>query len=70
MELITLCGLFIVIIAVMAEIELAAKKIGKMVRTSRLTNKNGLHAKAVSHCDSMTSLPVCLSQLPRYQKAA
>lgn len=69
MELITLCGLAVVLIAIWEEFERAVKTVDKMIHSRRL---KGLTAadRTDRHHDSMTSLPICLASLPRYQKTA
>lgn len=68
MEL-ALCGLAVVLFALWVEFELAVKAIGKFFRSSRFAGKANSHRTGNLH-DGLTSLPICLDSLPRYQKTA
>jgi hypothetical protein len=59
MELITLCGLVIVVFGLWVEFELAVKAVVKMIRNN----------KAVQHPVYMSRMPICLAKLPRYRES-
>lgn len=65
MELITLCGLVIVVFGLWVEFELAVKAIVKMIRSSRFF-KDAFTNKEVQHPVSMSRLPICLAKLSHY----
>ena len=59
MELITLCGLVIVVFGLWVEFELAVKAVVKMIRNN----------KAVQHPVYMSRMPICLAKLPHYRES-
>jgi len=59
MELITLCGLVIVVFGLWVEFELAVKAVVKMIRNN----------KAVRHPVYMRRMPICLAKLPHYRES-
>lgn len=65
MELITLCGLAIVAFGLWVELELAAKRIVKMIRNSRFM-KDGTNTP-VRQPVLMVRMPMCLAKLPHYR---
>jgi len=58
MELITLCGLVIVVFGLWVEFELAVKAVVKMIRNN----------KAVQHPVYKSRMPICLAKLPHYRQ--
>ena len=60
MELITLCGLVIVVFGLWVEFELAVKRVVKMIRSY----------KAVQHPVCMSRMPICLAKLSHYRESA
>lgn len=68
MELITLCGLVIVVFGLWVEFELAAKMVVKMIRNSKFVKDNSTN-KAVQQLASMSRLPICLAKLPPYRQS-
>lgn len=69
MEL-TLCGLAVVLFALWVEFELAVKTVGKMIRNRRCNGKGAAANRTANQTAFITSLPICLDSLPRYQKTA
>jgi hypothetical protein len=69
MELITLCGLVIVVFGLWVEFELALKAVVKMMRNCRRI-KDDFAKKAVQHPVYMTRMPVCLTNLSNYSEGA
>jgi len=67
MELITLCGLVIVVFGLWVEFELAVKAVVKMIRNSKFI-KVGFANTAVQHPDYMSRMPICLAKLPAYRQ--
>ena len=67
MELITLCGLMIVVFGLWAEFEVAVKAVVKMIRNSKFIQDDSTN-KAVQHPVSMSSIPICLAKLPPYRQ--
>jgi len=65
MELITLCGLVIVVFGLWVEFELAVKVVVKMIRNSKFI-KDDFTKAAVRHPVYMSRMPICLAKLPHY----
>jgi len=65
MELITLCGLVIVIFGLWVEFELAVKTVVKIIRNCKFV-KDGFTNKAVRHPVYMSRMPVCLADLSQH----
>ncbi len=66
MELITLCGLVIVVFGLWVEFKLALKAAAKMIRTSTFIQEVFTH-KTVQHPASMSRIPLCLAKLTHYR---
>lgn len=67
MELITLCGLVIVVFGLWVEFDLAVKAVVKMIRNSRFI-KDDFTSKAVQRPVYMSRMPICLAKLPAYRQ--
>ena len=65
MELITLCGLVIVVFGFWVEFELAVKAVVKMIRNSRFI-KDDFTNTAVQHPVYMSRMPICLAKLSQH----
>ena len=67
MELITLCGLVIVVFGLWVEFKLAVKAVVKMIRNSRFM-KDDFKNTAVQRPAYMSRMPICLANLPSYRQ--
>jgi hypothetical protein len=67
MELITLCGLVIVVFGLWVEFDLAVKAVVKMIRNSK-SIKNDFKNTAVQYPVHMSRMPICLANLPSYRQ--
>jgi len=67
MELITLCGLVIVVFGLWVEFELAVKVVVKMIRNSKLM-KDDFTNTAVQHPVYMRRMPICLASSHHYRE--
>ena len=67
MELITLCGLVIVVFVLWVEFDLALKAVVKMIRNSKFI-KVGFTNTAVQHPVYMSRMPICLAKLPAHRQ--
>ena len=63
MELITLCGLVIVVFGLWVEFELAVKVVVKMIRSNSRFTKDGFTNAAVQPPLYMGRMPICLAKL-------
>lgn len=68
MELITFCGLIIVVLGLWAEFKLAAKAVVKIFGTRSL--KDDHTAKAVQQTVTMSRMPICLANFSHYLESA
>lgn len=66
MELITLCGLVIVVFGLWVEFDLTVKAVFKMIRNSRFSKDD--FSTAVRYPVYVGRMPICLAKLSDYRE--
>ena len=67
MELITFCGLIIVVLGLWSELELAVKAVGIMIRNGKFIKRDFAN-EVEQHPEYMCRMPICLAKLPPYRQ--